>query len=203
VIWHGYGIASTQDSSESRVAPLLVDISDLSGIEKAYNLLGDVSGDAQKAVGSAIKRAAIHARKVGMKLASDRYAIGQNILKRYTKWYNHQAGSGFGWVFGYRGYLIPLAYYDTTVGADGKIHTRVLKSSAKKTLDHAFLSTGLSYNRVRQRIGPARYPTEELYGPSGVSALTLNEDKVEQEFLEEFDRRIDHEILAVLNGWRM
>ena len=205
MIYHDGNIMAANRGDDLRGAPFWIDVDDSGGIDKAYKLLSGLENHAlEQAVGSAIKRAAMRGRTVGAKLATERYAIGQNVLKRYTKWYNHKAyfsSGSFGWVFGYRGYLIPLSHYDTTVGSDGRVHTRVLKTSPKKILDHAFRSTGMAYNRIRERVGQDRYPTRELFGPSPVEALILNEDKVESAVLDEFDQRIDHEILRILNGW--
>lgn len=178
---------------------ILLDV-DEDGIARAVELLEDIPGGWQKAVGSALKRAARHGETVGYRIATERYAINSGVLKQYTKHYNTLRYDLIR--FGYKGNLIPLTYYDVSRSRSGKLRVRVLRGSPYKTLDRAFVSTGLSYNRIRERVGAERFPTRELYGPSAIDAIAAAEDKVENAVEEEFDKRIDHEIEAILNGWR-
>ncbi len=170
------------------------------GLERAAALLGGIPVGVQKAVGSALKRAAEHGATIGARLATERYVIGSGAIKRYLRHYNQALGGGMAWKFGYWGQRIPLIHYDTGVDGSGRVRTRVLRTSTKEILDHAFISTGMSYNRVRERTGQGRR-TRELYGPSAVSAISIHEDKVESAVQETFEKRIDHEIARVLNEY--
>ena len=49
-----------------------------------------------------------------------------------------------------------------------------------------------------------RFPVEELYGPATPQMMYSNEevmDEIEDKMAETYEKRIDHEILRVLNGW--
>ena len=185
-------------SSEPNGAELILEIEG-DGLDRALAMLDGIPAGVERAVGSAVKRAAAHGATIGARLAQERYVIGPNTLKRFLHHYNQSLNGGLAWKFGYWGYKIPLIQYDTSLDSKGRVRTRVLRTSAREVLNRAFISTGQSYNRVRERIGSKRYPTRELYGPSAVSAITLNEDKVETAVQEEFDKRIGHEIMRILN----
>ncbi len=192
---YGHGISA----SETVGAPILLDV-DEDAIDRARRLLDGIPAGWQKAVGSALKRAARHGETVGYRIATERYAINSGVLKQYTRNYNTLTDSMI--KFGFKGTLIPLMYYDVSRSSDGHLRARVLRKGQYTTLERAFISTGLSYNRIRERVGPKRYPTRELYGPSAVNALSVAEVQVEDAVTEEFDKRIDHEIEVILNGWR-
>ncbi len=179
---------------------LFLEIDADDGLDRAMALLGGIPVGVQKAVGSAVKRAAEHGATIGARLATERYVIGSGAIKRYLHHFNHDLGGGMAWRFGYWGYRIPLIHYDTDLDSSGRVRTRVLRTSTKEILDHAFISSGLSYNRVRERTGQGRR-TRELYGPSAVSTIALNEDKVEIAVQETFDKRIDHEIARALDKY--
>lgn len=177
------------------------------GIDRATKLLSGIPDGVYRAVGSAIKRAAQHGLTVGMKIVSEEYAISQGELKSRTKNINtivkDSAGS-YEVTFGYRGHVIPLIKFDTKFGADGRIHTRVLRANAREVLDSAFISRMGSHTSVFEREGPERFPIRELFGPSAVQAFYAHEettDKMDEEILKTYESRIEHEIMRVLNGW--
>jgi hypothetical protein len=94
--------------------------------------------------------------------------------------------------------------FDTRIGKDGRVETRVLRSETKKFLDHAFKTQMGSHIGIYERIGPDRFPVKELFGPSAVQAFYAHKetvDKMDEEIRKTFDSRIDHEITRVLNGW--
>lgn len=107
--------------------------------------------------------------------------------------------------FGYRGNVIPLIKFDTKFGADGKVHTRVLRANAQQALENAFIARVGGHTGVFEREGPDRFPIRELFGPSAVQAFYNREettDKMYEEIVNTYESRIEHEILRVLNGWR-
>jgi len=176
-------------------------------LEHAAKVLAGIPAGVQKAVGSAFKRAAAHGLTVGMKIVSEEYAIGQNELKSRTRNINTVIKNGASSIevtFGYRGNVIPLLKFDTTYSKDGRVQTRVLRSSAKQALDNAFVAQVGSHRGVFERVGPKRFPVKELFGPSSVQAFYAHEetvDKMDEAISTEFDKRIDHEISRILNGW--
>ena len=66
--------------------------------------------------------------------------------------------------FGYRGNVIPLIKFDTKFGADGKVHTRVLRSSAQQVLDNAFVPHVGGHTGVFEREGPSGSPSGSCSG---------------------------------------
>lgn len=205
----GYGVRGyTDDYFDARIGEsyLYIDLNDVNdGISRAYDILHGF-GDRRyyrKAVGSAMKRAAKHAQTIGYRAATKRYDINSGYLKQFTQYYNQAHGEDE-WRFGFRGLLIPLAYYKIRKDSENRIQAHVLRGRRYVTLKNAFLSTGASYNRVRERITKARFPTRQFYGPSAVQGLNIVEREtgvVSKAVTEEFDKRIEHEILRIMNGW--
>lgn len=182
------------------------DVGEIS-IERAVKLLAGIPRGVQQAVGSAMKRSAQHGLTVGMKIVSEEYAISQGELKNRTKNVNtivRDSGGSYSVTFGYRGNVIPLLKFDTSIGNDGRVKTRVLRSSAKQTLDNAFVAHMNGHTGVFERESDERFPIKELFGPSAVQAFTAREstvDKMDDAILETYEKRIEHEITRVLNGW--
>jgi len=176
-------------------------------LERAVKLLAGIPDGIYKAVGGAVKRAAQRGLTVGMRIVSEEYAIGQNELKASTKHINTVIRDGKSSVqvtFGYRGSVIPLIRFDTTVSRDGLVSARVLRSNAKTVLDHAFAAQMSGHRGIFEREGARRLPVKELFGPSAVQAFYAHEeavDKMDEAIRETFDKRIEHEISRVLNGW--
>ena len=56
-----------------------------------------------------------------------------------------------------------------------------------------------------ERLSDKRLPIEEKLGPSTPQMMANNEDleqEVGDKIREVFEERLEHEILAVMNGWR-
>ena len=176
-------------------------------LDRATKLLAGIPDGVYRAVGSAIKRSAQHGLTVGMKVVAGEYAIGQNELKRNTRNINtivRDSGSSYQVTFGYRGNVIPLIRFDTHVGKDGRVTSRVLRTNARKALDHAFKVQMNGHIGIFERIGRDRFPVKELFGPSAVQAFYAREetvDKMDEAIRKKYEERIDHEITRVLNGW--
>lgn len=182
-------------------------------LDRVTKLLAGISGGVYKAVGSALKRAGQRGQTVGMKFAAKHYAIGENELKRNTRNINMVMKDGKTSVevtFGYRGNLIPLIRYDTTVSKDGIVSARVLRSNAREEVDHVFAANMGHHKGIFERVGTDRFPVRELYGPSAVHALMdsttlpgsdFGESDLEKEIYQTYETRLEHEITRILNGW--
>jgi len=182
------------------------DVGDIK-LDRVTKLLAGIPDGVYRAVGSAIKRAAQHGLSVGMKIVSGEYAISQGELKKRTKNINTVVKDGAGSyevTFGYRGNVIPLIRFDTSIDKSGRVSTRVLRQNAKQILDKAFTAHVGSHTGVFERETDERFPIRELFGPSAVQAFYAREetvDKMDEEILKTYESRIDHEITRVLNGW--
>ena len=184
-----------------------LDIEGRVDLDRTSKILAGVPGGIYRAVGSAVTRAAQRGRTVGMKIVSEEYAIGQNELKAQTKHINtvvkDQSGA-YSVTFGYRGYVIPLIKFDTKIGSDGRVYSRILRRNARVALDHAFAARINGRTGIFERETSTRIPTRELTGPSSVQAFYTRDSTVEKmndAVLESYEKRMDVEIARVLNGW--
>lgn len=183
-----------------------VDIAE-EGLDQATQLLAGFRGGARKVMGSALTRAANSGKTVAKQEAAKKYTISQSEFLAQTRNINHfiSDGNGLSVVFGYRGNVIPLIKFDTKFGTDGRVHTRVLRTSAREILDHAFVARMGGHTGVFEREGPERFPVRELYGPATPQMMYSDEetmDKIEAKVVETYEKRIGHEIDVILNGWR-
>lgn len=184
----------------------LVDDIGSKSIDRAKKILAGFPRGAEKAIGSALKRAAQSAEAYAAQAVGKEYYVKAGDFKSYTKTKKHYtttAGSTSAEIE-FCGYHIPLIKFDTRVSRDGRVVTRVMRSSERSTLDHVFSASGLLMSDYMREL-EKRLPVQELFGPSTVQMMSSNDD-VEQEMgdklREVFDSRLEHEITAILNGWR-
>jgi len=176
-------------------------------LDRVVKILAGIPDGVYRAVGSAIKRSAQHGLSVGMKIVSEEYAISQGELKNRTKNINTIVKDGAGSyevTFGYRGNVIPLIRFDTRIDRSGRVVTRVLRQNARQLLDRAFIARVGAHTGVFERETDKRFPIKELFGPSAVQAFYAREetvDKMDEEIRKTYEKRIEHEITRVLNGW--
>ena len=194
------------EGQHSTYAGLTVDIAEDS-LDRVTKLLAGISGGVYKAVGSALTRAAAAGRTAAKQPVTREYSISQSEFLSQTRNINHfvrDTGGGLSVVFGFRGNVIPLMKFNTRVNNSGQVVTQVKRSGAAATLDRAFTAQMGEHRGVYERVGAKRFPVEELYGPATPQMMYSNEevmDEIEAKMAETYEKRIDHEILRVLNGW--
>lgn len=191
--------------SHSVYGGIIVDIAEDS-LTRVQKILSGVRGGWQKAVGSALRRAADTGKTEAKRSVVQEYAISGGTFLSYTKNMNHFAGTGDGIevVFGYRGTVIPLMKFKTSVKRGGLVTTLVRKDTGTAVLEHAFPASIGSHSGIFERVGPDRFPVKELFGPSTPQMMYSNEavlDAVERKVTETYEQRIEHEILRLMNGW--
>lgn len=186
----------------------LIEISDeaFEKLEKMENILTGIRGGAQQAVGSALKRTAQAGKTVAARAVTKEYTINQGQFQRYTKHINRfeYPGDYTAVVFGFRGEVIPMIQFHTTVDKNGLVRTQVKRHNVAQTLEHAFKAQVNGQLGIYERVGPHRYPTKQLFGPSTPQMMKSNDEvkaEIDAKIVETFDKRIDHEILRILNGW--
>lgn len=89
-------------------------------------------------------------------------------------------------------------------------HGHVLKNTSPALFQHAFVakmkSTGHVgiYERTGEMTSHDKDEIEELFGPSVPQMLGSQEvtERLSKEAMEKFEERLDHEINAILYGWR-
>ena len=177
------------------------------GLPRIQKILSGVRGGWQKAVGSALARAAASGKTEIKRAIADEYTISQGEFLRATRNINHYQRDSMGGVsveFGYAGYVIPLMHFATSVSSDGRVTTQVKRAGARETLNNAFRATMGAHTGIFERIGPSRFPVRELFGPSTPQMMYSNEDvldKTEKKITDEYEKRVEHEILRLMNGW--
>ncbi len=198
-------IGST-DSRHAVYAGLTVDIAEDS-IDRVTRLLAGISGGVYKAVGSALARAAAAGKTEAKRPVTKEYAISQSEFLARTKNINsvvRESDGGISVTFGFAGNVIPLLRFNTTVDSGGRVTTQVKRSGTAATLDRAFSAQMGGHRGIYERVGVNRFPVRELYGPATPQMMYSNEDvmdAVEQKMADTYEKRIDHEILRILNGW--
>ena len=198
---------SSGQSSHSIYGGIIVDVAEES-LDRASKLLAGINGGVYKAVGSALSRAAAAGRTHAKKPVTEEYAISQSQFMANTKNINHFQKSSDGAisvVFGFRGNVIPLLKFNTSVDSNGRVVTQVKRSGARTALDKAFRANMGSHTGIYERVGDARLPVRELFGPSTPQMMYSNEDvldSIEEKMADTYEKRIEHEINALLNGWR-
>ncbi len=187
---------------------LVDDIGDKS-IDRATKLLAGIPHAADKAIGSAIKRAASSGEAYAARAVRKEYYIGASDFKKYTRSKRHiitQNGSTTVDIE-FKGFHIPLIKFDTKVDKDGRVSTRVKRSSPKTVLDNVFKQTVGTHGHegVFERKSEKRFPIEEKLGPSTPQMMSYNDDlsqDIGDKVREVFEERLEHEVSAILNGWR-
>lgn len=177
-----------------------------SGFDRVQKILAGVPNGAQKAVGSALSRAGKSGRTVAARAITKEYAITYSQVIANVRNINRTtyAAGGVQVTFGYAGHVIPLIRFDATASSDGAIATRVKKSGTKEFLDRAFQAKVGGHTGIFERETEERYPIKELFGPSVPQMMYSNEDvmdEIEEKIVETYEKRIDHEISRILNGY--
>lgn len=206
-------------------------------VEKADRMLAAMPGGFEKALRSAIHRAASYTRTQISRRVRERYAISagnlrteQNINLRYRS-----VSGGAEAVMQIVGTKLPLYRFE---GSSPKSRTdqsklvpvligdqrlrkwrmvhpsitakgKVLRGSSPKTLTDSFTATFRSgHTGIFERTGGMTSGhKDEIQEKMGLSIPQMvgNQeviDKLGRDASEKFDERIDHEIEAILNGWR-
>lgn len=199
----------SRQSIKSGISVFLVDDVGDGSIDRAMKLLAGIPHGADKAIGSAIKRAATSGEAYAAKVIRKEYYIGAGDFKSYTKSKRKIiSGNGATTVdIEFKGHHIPLMKFSTKIGSDGRVTAHVKKSSSGGILDHVFVQGVGTHGHVGifERTTNKRLPIEEKLGPSTPQMMSYNDDvsqEIGDKVRETFEQRIDHEILAVMNGWR-
>lgn len=197
---------SNTDSRHTVYAGLTMEVAEDS-LDRVTALLAGISGGIYKAVGSALARAAAAGRTEAKRPVTQEYTISQSEFLARTRNINNIVRESNGSIsisFGFAGNVIPLLRFNTTIGNSGKVITQVKRSGAAATLNRAFVAQLGGHRGIYERVGSERFPVRELYGPATPQMMYSNEDvmdAIDQKMADTYEKRIDHEILRILNGW--
>lgn len=178
-------------------------------LERAKNMLAGIDKGFRNALGAAIRRTGASTRAFIAKEIRQEYYVKASDLKKHTSIHvKPDVGNGFARVeIRFTGTHIPLLEFDTHIDRSGKVSTRVKRNSSRSTLEDAFLQTmpTTGHRGIFERVTEDRTPIREFFGPSIPQMLSYNtdlQDKIAEHAQETFEKRLDHEVSAVLNGWR-
>lgn len=178
------------------------------GLDRATKLLAGIPGGVQKAAESALNRAATSGRAGAAKEVGKDYTLKAADFKKYTKSSQHvkKTGDEISVGINFRGFHVPLIRFNPKLTSSGLYKVQVRRSSTGATLKHVFRATMSSgHIGLFQRSGTSRLPIEQKMGPSVPQMMRVNQnlaDSVGNNVRIVFEERMEHEITAILNGWR-
>lgn len=183
---------------------------DISGkaLDRASRLLAGIPGGVEKAAKSALTRAADKGRVGAAREVGKLYHLKDANFDKYTKLHSRItiAAGEITLNVKFRGFHIPLIRFNTRMTASGRISVQVERSSSAKTLEHVFRAEmKSSHIGLFERVGRSSLPIEEKLGPSAPQMMGSNPalaTAIGDLMATEFENRMEHEILVVMNGWR-
>ena len=185
------------------------DIGDAS-LERLNKLLAGIPDGAIKAAHGALKRAGAAAKTGAGRYAAKEYAIKKSdFMSNVTVSTKIDAagGSGGRMIAGlnirFAGHVLPLLTFNTKFTRGGRLTTQVMRNGGSHTLQHAFAERVFGKMAVFERVGADRFPVRQLFGPS-TAHMMQNEEVVKMmgdTVVDTYEKRIEHEISRLLNGW--
>lgn len=178
-------------------------------IERVNLILSSVPGGAEKAFSSVMQRANSAVRTEVVKGITEVYAISkQNIRAETTiRTSTRKADGGIVGTVSFAGYKIPLYRFNVspTLPIQGAtVKAAVLKESTPTPFEQAFIAQMKSgHTGAFERDGKSRLPISEFMGPSTaqMAANSVVIEQVEEKAQEVINKRIEHEITRILNGY--
>ena len=175
-------------------------------LSRVNKILAGVPGGAWKATSSALKRAGDTAKTRAGQFAAAEYTINKGDFMRNVRQKSHitsEAGGIVSLRISYAGSVLPLLTFRTRYSRNGLLQTQVKRDGSPAVLQHAFAAKVFGPVGVFERVGSERFPVEQKYGPS-TAHMMQNEaviEKMDTTIRETYERRLEHEITRVLNGW--
>lgn len=191
-----------------------------SSLERAVKLLASFPSGVQKATESALARAGKSGQAIAAREVGKQYHLKTSDFKKYTKSNQrvNRTGNEISVSLSFRGFHVPLIRFKTSVTSSGLIRSQVMRNSTAGVLRHVFQQemesghiglferTGVhKINSKGKYAGKRRETIEQLYGPSVPQMMGANTqlaDAVGSNIERVFTERMEHEITAILNGWR-
>lgn len=169
--------------------------------------LAGIPGGVQKAAASAMNRAAVSGRANAAREVGRNYTIKASDFKRYTQSSQHiqKSGNEVSVGINFRGTHVPLIRFNTKITGTGLYKAQVRRDSAGDVLQHVFRAETKGYMGLFERTGPERLPIKQLMGPSVPQMMGANPklaNEISDNVRKTFEKRMEHEVVAILNGWR-
>lgn len=175
-------------------------------LSRVNKILAGVPGGIWKASHAALKRAGDTAKTKAGQFAAAEYTINKGDFMRNVHQKSHITSTAGGVVsmsISYAGNVLPLLTFNTKFSRNGLLQTQVKRGGTSTVLEHAFAAKVFGPIGVFERVGSERLPVEQKYGPS-TGHMMRNEnvvEKMDETIRDTYERRLEHEITRVLNGW--
>ena len=178
-------------------------------IERVNLILSNVPKGAEKAIKSVIQRATSTVRSEAVKGITGVYAISsQNVRAETTiKVRTQNADGGVVGTVSFAGYKIPLYRFNvspTLPVQHATVSAAVKADSGRTPFAEAFIAKMKSgHTGMFERDGTRRLPITEFMGPSTaqMAGNSVVLEQVEEKAQEVINKRIEHEITRILNGY--
>lgn len=175
-------------------------------LSRVNKILAGIPGGVWKATYSALQRAGATAKTRSGQYAAEEYTIRKGDFMSNVHQKTHIGSEGGGVVslsISYAGNVLPLLTFRTRYSRSGKMQTQVKRDGVATTLDRVFAARVYGPTRAFERVGDERFPIEQKFGPSTAHMMQnpLVVEKMDETIKETFDRRLEHEITRILNGW--
>lgn len=177
-------------------------------LERAVKILAGFPGGVEKAARSALNKAVTSGKTIAARQVNKQYYLKTADFSKYTKSTQRvqTEQNGVSVNLSFRGYHVPLIRFNARLQADGRYKVSVKRNSTGDVLKHVFRAQmSSSHIGLFERIYSSRLPIEQKMGPSVPQMMGANEglaDAVGNQIAEKFESNLDHEVTAILNGWR-
>jgi hypothetical protein len=175
-------------------------------LDRITKILAGIPGGAQRAAWNALKRAGDTANTQAGRFAAAEYTITKGDFMKNVNVKTHMeraAGSVVSMRISYAGHVLPLLTFNTKFSRTGLLQTQVKRHGSAEMLKHAFTARMRGPIAVHERVGKARIPTEQKFGPSTGHMMQNDEviKQMDETIRDTYEKRIEQEILRLLNGW--
>jgi len=174
-------------------------------LKRINKILAGVPDGVFKASHAALKRAGERAKTEAGRFIAAEYVISKgDFMKNVTTTTDVRGGYSSGLTslnLIFRGTPIPLMEFRVKYSRGGTLTAQV-KRGGGGTIQSAFVARVFGPMRVFERVGKARLPVEQKYGPSTAQMMANEEivDAMSEVIQETFDERIEHEVWRLLSG---
>jgi hypothetical protein len=173
-------------------------------LDRITKILAGIPDGIYKASHAALKRAGERAKTEAGRFVAQEYVITKGtFMKNVTTTTDIKGGSAglTSLSLNFRGTVIPLIEFQVKYSRGGTLSAQV-KRGGGGTIQSAFAARVFGPLRVFERVGRARLPVEQKFGPS-TAQMMANEkivDGMTEVIQETFDERIEHEVWRLLSG---
>ena len=178
-------------------------------IDRASRYLAGIPQGVEIAMLNAMRRALTAGRTAGTRKVREVYAIRAGDVRKAFVMSRRPSRSNLEGELRSRGKSLPISKFrysptdETTGGRRRLVRASVKKDGGLKPLGIAFVRNNKEYGNVWQRLGKTSYPIRPVYAISIPQMLGEGRvvDAVQETMIETTNKRLDHEIYRLLNGF--